>query len=60
MEDKSKIAREDVIRILKEQMPALRDRFGVTRLALFGSFAKRNAGAGSDIDLLVKPSAHPD
>ena len=31
----------------------LRERFGVTSLALFGSFARDEAGDGSDVDILV-------
>lgn len=33
--------------------PMLAARFGVTRLALFGSTARDAAGAGSDLDILV-------
>ncbi len=35
-------------------LPELRDEFGVTRLALFGSVARGEAHADSDIDLLVE------
>ena len=43
----------DVLRLLKEHKPTLSERFGVTRLALFGSTARGNAGPASDVDVLV-------
>ena len=43
----------DVLRLLKEHKPTLTERFGVTRLALFGSTARGNAGPASDVDVLV-------
>jgi len=43
----------EVLRLLKEHKPTLSARFGVTRLALFGSTARGNAGPTSDVDVLV-------
>jgi len=34
-------------------MPELRDRFGVTRLSLFGSMVRDTARSDSDVDVLV-------
>jgi uncharacterized protein len=45
--------RDAVLTLLREQMPLLRERFGVRGLRLFGSVARGTAGAGSDLDLLV-------
>lgn len=45
--------RERVLRILREQAPQLRAR-GITRLSLFGSMARGEAGPESDIDLLIE------
>jgi predicted nucleotidyltransferase len=45
--------RERVLRILREAAPRLRAR-GITRLSLFGSMARGEAGPGSDIDLLIE------
>lgn len=42
-----------VIEILREHRETLAERFGVTRLALFGSFARDQATEASDVDLLV-------
>lgn len=45
--------RKDTINILTKVKPELAGRFGVTRLALFGSTARDAAGLESDIDILV-------
>jgi uncharacterized protein len=45
--------RAEILRLLKEHKPTLSERFGVTRLALFGSTARGVAGPTSDIDVLV-------
>ncbi len=44
--------RDDAIRILGEHAEEIRAK-GVTRLALFGSTARNEARASSDIDVLV-------
>jgi uncharacterized protein len=44
--------RDDAIRILREHEAEIRAK-GVTRLALFGSTARDQAGRDSDVDLLV-------
>ena len=45
--------REDALRQLAESKPVLAARFGVTRLALFGSTVRDAARVDSDIDILV-------
>jgi predicted nucleotidyltransferase len=47
-------AREVVLRVLQESLPDLRQRYGVTRLALYGSFAHGRPKKDSDVDLLVE------
>ena len=46
--------RTEVLDILRTHKPTLADRFGVTELALFGSFARDEATDGSDVDILVR------
>src|SRR3990172_11458134 len=46
--------RENVLRILREHVTELRERFGVKTLALFGSVARNEPTPGSDVDLLVE------
>ena len=45
--------RQRAIELLSRSKPDLSARFGVTRLALFGSTARDTATGGSDVDILV-------
>lgn len=45
--------RATALEILTKCKPTLSQRFGVTRLALFGSTARDKAQAASDVDILV-------
>jgi hypothetical protein len=45
--------RDDVLRVLGERRSELSRRFGVKSLALFGSVARGQDTASSDIDILV-------
>ena len=55
------MTRDAVIAILRAHEVALRGR-GVLRAALFGSTARNEAGADSDLDIMVEidPAAHVD
>ncbi len=57
---KQVLGRDEALRLLREHMPALRERFGVTSLALFGSTARDEATAGSDVDVLVEFDREPE
>ena len=46
--------RNELLHILRQHKPILEERFGVTELALFGSFARDQATEKSDVDILVK------
>ncbi|MGE4296225.1 MAG: nucleotidyltransferase family protein [Campylobacterales bacterium] len=46
--------RDEALTILKSQMSLLQSRFGVKRAGLFGSVARDEAGADSDIDIVVE------
>ncbi len=48
--------RDEVLRILKDHLPDLRERFGVEEIAVYGSFAKGTQTPGSDVDLIVRLS----
>ena len=48
------MTRDDVLGVLRDHKATLVWRFGVAGLLLFGSFARDDAGADSDIDLLVR------
>ncbi len=46
--------RDDVLKLLRTHKATLAQRFGVTELALFGSFARDQAADDSDLDILVR------
>ena len=62
MATKSKLSREDVLELLRSHKRVLRERFGVTEISLFGSFARDEATEDSDVDVVVEfdetPSWH--
>jgi predicted nucleotidyltransferase len=45
--------REQVLQLLTQHKPQLAQRYGVLRLALFGSTARNSTSSESDIDILV-------
>ncbi len=47
------MTRTELLALLAQHKPVLAERFGVRRLALFGSFARGTPRGDSDIDLLV-------
>lgn len=48
------IMRENVIDILRKELPGFVSKYGVKRIGLFGSYAKGTPAEGSDIDILVE------
>ena len=44
----------EIIRLLREAAPGLRQDFGVTSLSLFGSVARGEQKPGSDVDVMVE------
>ena len=46
--------RDEVLEMLRAHRETLAARFGVTSLALFGSFARDQATDASDIDILIR------
>jgi hypothetical protein len=52
------VDREELIELLRSRIQDLR-RFGVRSLELFGSVARGEAHAGSDVDLLVEFDDRP-
>ncbi len=50
--------RDDVIRILQQEIKGLMDRHNISALSVFGSVARDEAREDSDVDILVEFS-HP-
>ncbi len=48
------MTREEIIRYLKKRKEELRQKYGVEAIGLFGSYAREEASAQSDIDIYVK------
>lgn len=46
--------KEEIIERLRQARPQLAREFGVTRLAVFGSYARGEQRADSDVDVLVE------
>ena len=46
--------RDEIIQRLHNEQPYLTDEFGVSKIGLFGSFAKGQADQTSDIDMVVE------
>ncbi len=46
--------REDILKILREEFPYLKERYGISKIGLFGSYSRGEQDAESDIDLLVQ------
>jgi predicted nucleotidyltransferase len=45
---------QEVLSLLRQHRPLLRERYGVTTLRVFGSMARGTATPASDLDLLVR------
>lgn len=44
---------EEIISILKKELPYLKEKYGVERIILYGSYAKGTQKKKSDVDILV-------
>ena len=48
------MTKDEILAILREELPHLKEEFRVIRIGLFGSYANGEAREDSDIDLLVE------
>ncbi len=51
---------EQLIKILRQRMPELKERYNVTSLGLFGSYVRNQQTPRSDLDILVEFAEAPD
>ena len=50
---------DDILRILREHLPELREKYAVKSLAVFGSYVRGQQRKRSDLDLLVEFAEAP-
>jgi uncharacterized protein len=48
------LTNDDILKFLKAEKPFIIDKYGVTEIGLFGSFASGAQNKNSDIDLLIE------
>ena len=48
------LTKEEILKILREELPYLREKFYVKKIGLFGSYARGEQTKKSDVDLLVE------
>ena len=48
------LTREKAVKLLQEKHPYLAAEFGVSRIGLFGSYAKGQSDETSDVDIIVE------
>ena len=48
------MTKKDIVEILSSERSFLRNRFGISRIAIFGSFANDTASEQSDVDIYVE------
>jgi uncharacterized protein len=46
--------KQEVLGLLKKQLPYLQEQYGVQRIAIYGSFVKGNQTLKSDVDILIE------
>jgi predicted nucleotidyltransferase len=51
--------REEILQFLRDNRQILRTQYHVSKIALFGSFARMEQGPDSDVDLVVELDAEP-
>ena len=49
---------EEVMKIIKRELPYLTEHFGVKRIGLFGSAARGTVSNNSDVDILAEFEGH--
>ena len=54
MDMSEELSKDQITRILLRDLPRLREKYGVVKFGLFGSFVKGTARKTSDVDLLVE------
>jgi predicted nucleotidyltransferase len=51
---KKSLTKDAILQLLRPELPRLREKYSVERMAIFGSYAKGDQTPRSDIDILVQ------
>jgi len=51
---KNLLTQKEVLEILRNNLPFLKEKYGVRKIAIFGSFAKEIQKEDSDIDIIIE------
>ena len=46
--------KEEIINILKKELPFLKEKYGINKIGIFGSYSKEMQDEKSDLDILVQ------
>ena len=46
--------KDEVLKILKDELPYLREKYGITKIGIFGSYSRGEQNIESDVDLLIE------
>ena len=56
--NKDYLTKKEIIDFLKSMKPVFEKKYGLTKIALFGSYARDEQQLTSDIDLLIEMNVH--
>lgn len=45
---------DEILEVLRECLPEIREKYGITSIGVFGSYARGEAGPESDIDIIIE------
>ncbi len=46
--------KEEILKILKDELPYLKEKYGIKKIGIFGSYSRGEQNIESDVDLLVE------
>lgn len=58
MQSSPSLNKDEIIVFLRKHTPFLKEKFGVTQIALFGSYARGEQTESSDVDVLIETTDH--
>ena len=51
---KNKLNRKNIIKIIKQIKPILKNQYGINKIGIFGSFSRNETDSNSDLDIVVE------